>query len=307
VVLAAPLSHDQPSEVWLLARVRFFLKPHKRIWNQTGMINLVTITAPKTIQRNLTKNLTQNEVSSRLRALANTIDSRGWAIKNINVNLSGSNNIQLTSVSDRLVDPATLPQDVPSYDITAADDMLDAKSNPTAQHLEQMIVESNKQHRTQVIANMNGSNQQNATKSPTPDYWFMNNAAQQKAQHAGYSMFPDDRVISPGEDPNLFAATSKPEDDAKLLEKIEHNQKLSQDNFGHMRVIDPINHNQQPKNNQSKTINQNIVNTDTVTDPAIINLALANKDNWSISTIAHQAEEAKKKQPPEDEVIVSLH
>src|ERR1035438_1720650 len=88
VVLAAPFGHDQPSEVWLLARVRFFLKPHKRIWDQTGAISLVTITVPKVIVRNLTNGLSQTEVSSRLHALANTIDSRGWAIKNVNVNLS---------------------------------------------------------------------------------------------------------------------------------------------------------------------------------------------------------------------------
>lgn len=111
-VLAAPLGHDQPSEVWLLARVRFFLKPHRRIWNQSGMVNLVTINVPKRVQRNLTKNMTQSEVSSRLQALANTIDSRGWSVKNVNVNLSNQSPVvaQVTTDSDRLVPASTLPR-----------------------------------------------------------------------------------------------------------------------------------------------------------------------------------------------------
>src|SRR4051812_20205059 len=45
-VLASPLGRDQPTEVWLLARLRFFTKPRLRIWNQMGLTNLVTITAP---------------------------------------------------------------------------------------------------------------------------------------------------------------------------------------------------------------------------------------------------------------------
>src|SRR5579864_40851 len=46
-VLASPLGREQPTEVWLLSRIKFFLKPHKRIWDQAGMEELVTITAPK--------------------------------------------------------------------------------------------------------------------------------------------------------------------------------------------------------------------------------------------------------------------
>src|SRR6478609_6089041 len=55
--LAAPFGHDQPSEVWLLAKIRFSLKPRKRIWDQTGVQELVTITAPKTLEHNLTNGL----------------------------------------------------------------------------------------------------------------------------------------------------------------------------------------------------------------------------------------------------------
>src|SRR6185436_5119251 len=74
--MAAPIGREQPNEIWLLARLRFMFKPRKRIWDQNGINDLVTITAPKKIERHLTNGLSQNEVESRLEALANTLDSR---------------------------------------------------------------------------------------------------------------------------------------------------------------------------------------------------------------------------------------
>src|SRR5688572_27716301 len=52
-LLAAPVGGNQSSEVWLLAKIRFFLKPQTRVWDQTGIKQLVTITAPKKIDRHL--------------------------------------------------------------------------------------------------------------------------------------------------------------------------------------------------------------------------------------------------------------
>jgi hypothetical protein len=49
-VLASPLGRDQPTEVWLLSRIRYFLKPRGRVWDQEGIEELVTITAPKRIE-----------------------------------------------------------------------------------------------------------------------------------------------------------------------------------------------------------------------------------------------------------------
>src|SRR3982750_3914966 len=86
---AFPWTKDQPTEVWALARIRFYIKPRKRIWDQTGIKELVTITAPKVVDHNYSNGLSEGEVRSRLRALADTIDSRGWAIKNVSVNMYG--------------------------------------------------------------------------------------------------------------------------------------------------------------------------------------------------------------------------
>jgi len=40
-------------------------------------------------------------------------------------------------------------------------------------------------------------------------------------------------------------------------------------------------------------------------DPAI--LGLANNDDLNVATIAHEANKAKDKKPPDDEVVISLH
>ena len=149
-VLASPLGREQPTEVWLLSRLRFFFKPRRRLWDQEGINELVTITAPKKEDRQLTKDLSPNEVQSRLKALASTLDTRGWAVKNVDVNLSSPdvNANVITPESDRLVGNAGVPQQMSVVDVHAADDILDEKNNPTAQKFEAMMkkAESERKH-----------------------------------------------------------------------------------------------------------------------------------------------------------------
>ncbi len=104
VVLASPLGREQPTEVWLLSRIRFLLKPKLRIWNQSGISQFVTVTAPKKDERQLTKSYTQSEVASKLKSLAMAMDTQTATTTNI------------------------------APDITPADDILDEQNNPVAQH-----------------------------------------------------------------------------------------------------------------------------------------------------------------------------
>jgi hypothetical protein len=139
--LASPLGRDQPTEFWLLAHIRYLLKPRTRIWSQTGLSHLVTITAPKKLDTNLLKTFTQDEAQSRLKALANTLDSRGWAVKNVNINLNVNPDYlsTLNYQSDRLVTPDTLEENIADHDVSASDDILDESANPTAQKFENLI------------------------------------------------------------------------------------------------------------------------------------------------------------------------
>ena len=224
--LAFPWGKDQPTELWLLAKLRFFLKPHKRIWDQSGAKNLVTITVPKKIERRLTNGLTQAEVRSRLGALANTIDSRGWAIKNVNVNVGTM--VPAYSASDRLVDVSTMPQEVNSIDITASDDMLDASANPVAHQFDTMIAEAENEKRQALMSKMTQPPAPEPALTPvdgaqpTPDYWFLNapSGAAGATNYQGDTTAASDDASFPLTDPTPIAiptAAMPTEDDAAFL------------------------------------------------------------------------------------------
>jgi hypothetical protein len=157
-VLASPLGRDQPTEVWLLSRVRFFFKPRLRKWDQDGLEELVTITAPKKIEEILTKNLSQDEVHSRLKTLASTLDTRGWAIKNVDLNLNvpESHTSGVIHPSDRLVANAGYTQSAQVVDVHAADDILDEVNNPTAQKFASMMQTADEKRKKDVLATMRG-------------------------------------------------------------------------------------------------------------------------------------------------------
>lgn len=304
--LAWPWSKDQSNEVWLLAKIRFFLKPRRRIWNQSGMKDLVTITAPKKIERQLTDGLSQSEVKSRLQALANTIDSRGWAVKNVNINLFGQPSyVTAQDNSDRLVNPAAMPQNVPTYDITAQDDVLDEQSNPTAQHFNEMITASDQAHKQQAVAKM----QNTAGASTQANYWFMNEPAKTTLP-AGAKTFSSPPVVNPRSTYHTSRSAGPTNDEElALLEKIHHDQDQPDPTNYHMRNVEPVSPNMKHASNKKHSHSQPAGAKDaafTSTDPsnpAI--LELANNDDLNVATIARQADKARKKSS-EDEVVISL-
>lgn len=341
-LLAAPIGREQSSEIWLLAKIRFALKPRKRIWDQSGIKELVTITAPKKIEKALTKGLSQTEVNSRLEALANTIDSRGWAIKNVNVNLFAQPSYAAASGSDRLVDVGSMPQQVPTFDVTASDDMMDEQNNPTAQYLDQMIHASSKAHRQQLVDQMKQAGQtpaplpapgpapqsspvgngrvlppQQSAPPPAPqqqpatqpDYWFLNANAGAPAPLPGMSTFQNSKIVAP--DPTATPPPAlqpqKPQptgplSEQELLEKIHAEQQKKPKNYGHLRVIKPVA--EQEAEAAAAAKNPPPPPVTAKPDPAI--LELANNDDLNVATIARQANK-KKKGPPNDEVVISLH
>ena len=157
-ILASPLGREQPTEVWLLSKIKFFFKPRQRIWNQSGMEELVTITAPKKIEQRLTKDISQTEVHSRLKTLASTLDTRGWAIKNVDLNLNVSTATASPTIaaSDRLVPNAGYNQPAAVIDIHAADDILDEQSNPTAQKFASLMQDADEERKRSVLKTMKG-------------------------------------------------------------------------------------------------------------------------------------------------------
>lgn len=305
-LLAAPFGQDQSSEVWLLAKIRFFLKPRKRIWDQTGMKQLVTITAPKTIERVYTDGLSQDEVRSRLRALATTIDSRGWAVKNVNMNLSNPA-FALAQGSDRLVAPHSLPQDVSSIDAYAADDMLDGEHNAKAQALDAKLAESSKNHLETAIARARDIASESATSSQQDDYWFMHQP-DNSAIPAGQAAFAQPAPIIPGM-PQQNTANDTNEAEQALLKRIhtEKAQAKARQEHHPGKVIQPLGSvADTTQNNTIESVTQQSPTTEE--SPRAVNpqiVQLANNNDLNISTIAHEANRVQDMN--DDEVVISLH
>lgn len=82
LILALPLRKDQPMETYLAAIVSFYLKPHKRFWMPGQSESTILITAPKKVEENRVRNITEEEAGHRLSFLAAIVDSEGYAIKN---------------------------------------------------------------------------------------------------------------------------------------------------------------------------------------------------------------------------------
>jgi hypothetical protein len=325
--LAAPISRDQPNDIWLLARVRFIVKPHKRIWNQDGISELVTINVPKKLEHFMTNGLNQREVQSRLSALASTLDSRGWATKNVDVNMFAQPGYLSTADgSDRLVEPSNLPVNEGLSDVRAADDMMDLRSNPTAQHLDQMMQASTTAHMQQVI---NSVQQQSPSASATPpdDYWFMNQSSTPPPTlPVGMSTFQQTTVVAPGADDTTSAVPTSEEE--ALIKQIEANKAADETYYPNLKTLQPIgsdlptsnvqplpsNPQPQPSNIQPPTSNTDDDMLPPVAPPTSIPqpskptpnpaiLKFAGNDDLNIATIARQAKQISES---DGEVVISL-
>lgn len=79
--LALPLRKDQPMEIYMAAMLSFYLKPRNRLWDSDGIESLIEITAPKTVEVQRTKDISQNEAQRRFSYLAEIVDSQGWAVR----------------------------------------------------------------------------------------------------------------------------------------------------------------------------------------------------------------------------------
>lgn len=131
--IALPLRKDQPMEVYMAAMLSFYLKPRKKMWDPDGIDSLIEITAPKIVEVQLTKDLSQTEARKRLSYLADVIDSRGWAVR--------GNDIQIPS--------SPLTTDV-YYEAQDTNDILDNYSS-TSQTLDYKLSQSDAKRHQDMI------------------------------------------------------------------------------------------------------------------------------------------------------------
>lgn len=309
---AFPWGGDQPTELWALAKLRFWFKPRRRVWSQSGIKELVTINVPKKVERVLTDNLSQTEVKSRLQALANTIDSRGWAIKHID---AVGYSVPEGSNPDRLID---IPVDVPPPDGQAGaapvDDIMDTDNSPIAQQFQTMINESTREYRQRLVEQLRQPLPSAPAPAATPDQaqdqsqqWFMNHnpAPAQPAPIMAAPYGPAPALPAsplPAQPPAAAAADAG--DDAALSAELKERSRPTQE-YGHLRTLQPLGANAAADNAAPRVPDDSSTGVTVSSDPAI--LSLSKNNDLNVATLAREAQRALQGNGAKDEVVISLH
>jgi hypothetical protein len=304
---AFPFGRDQPTEIWFLAKLRFWFLPRNRIWDQSGVKELVTITVPKKVERVLTNGLSETEVKSRLQALANTIDSRGWAIKNVN---TYTQPVVVGGTDDRLINLSSLPQEVPDeYDAGEANDIMDPFSSPVAQNVDYMVNQSTQAHHQLLMEELNAPIPAPIAPAlaPAPS-WFM---GQGGITSLSAPVLPPQRQTQPYVPPQqALQAASAPLppislDEGLLSSQLRHQAGSQQSAYSHLRTLQPLGSQPSVPATQIPIPVSDPPAMTAPSDPAI--LSLASNDDLDVATLAREAKKARDdKDLSNDEVVISL-
>jgi hypothetical protein len=149
-VLALPLRKDQPMEIYMAAIVSFYLKPRKRLWKADGIQSLVEITAPKVIEIQRAKDISQTEAQQRLSYLADIVDTGGWAVRGV----------------AQPEAPSALQNDV-YFEARQTEDILDSNGG-VARSFETMISQADAKRHQQVIERMHQPAPEPVAVAPAP-------------------------------------------------------------------------------------------------------------------------------------------
>jgi len=308
--MATPIGRDQPNDVWLAARIRFLIKPRKRVWNQAGMQELVTITVPKKIEIDRTDGLSQTEVKSRLSALSNLMDTRGWAIKDVSSPMPTFSMHSNEFRGDRLVEISSLSASMPVSEVTNKEDILDPLNNMIAQRIDSAIKQQQLDRINSLKKDMQDGSIANKveikteTKASPIDYSFINNGP---AVEPGYTTFGT-KVINPGQAntaDELSSPIPSPSPDSEeeaILDRIHHQKELQEEikNSSHEHVINPISATPKPSPTKlERASNQSA--------PNAILKELGQANDISVASIANLAKRADKEASLSDNDVISLH
>jgi len=277
--LALPLRKDQPMEIYLAAVVSFYLKPRKRFWQPDGIQSLVEITAPKVVEIQRAKNLSENEAARRLSYLADIVDTGGWAVRGVSMPQASS-----AMQSDAF------------FEAQQTEDILD-DTGGVAQSFDTMINQADAKRRQEMVDRM----KQNPTTVPAapspviipsvPDPYATLSPVQDSSEpdpHLTFNPYPasiHQAVVNPLGSQPIEAPIPTP---APVIAPLSSQQQMT------------------PPVEQILSPEPEPITSEKVVSPDII--SLANNSDLSIETIAHEARRIHEKEEklPEEEVVISL-
>ncbi|QQG50866.1 MAG: PrgI family protein [Candidatus Saccharibacteria bacterium] len=269
--LALPLRKDQPMEIYLAAVVSFYLKPRKRLWQPDGIQSLVEITAPKEIEVQRAKDLSQMEAQQRLSYLADIVDTGGWSVRGVGMPVTDS-----------------AMQNDAYYEAQQAVDILDSSAG-VSQSFDTMISQSDAKRRQEMVERMHQAPEPVAAPpritpppiadpyaalTPTPAVDTSNDP------HVTFNPYPNSihqSVIVPLSEQLPQPAVAAPPTTVAPVEPAIPAPSV-------------------PETTSERPVSPDIIN-------------LANNSDLSIETIAHEANRIHQKEEeklPEDEVVISL-
>ena len=298
--LALPLRKDQPMEIYLAAIVSFYIKPRKRLWDPEGIETLIEITAPKVVESHLAKDLSQNEAEQRLSYLANIVDSGGWAIRGAGLTMNGASG---ASINNDIYLEAQSATDVLDTNTTMAhniDVLMDQRTSQMREEARERMFETAQPSAqaqpapyTQVYAPV----QQQIQQTTAPAY-----AAPQSAPYDPQSDAQDAAILQaahydpyPSFQQSVIQPLNNPAHQAEVAAELPINQPQQATAEAQVPVLEESVAKSEPST------------SDTEFTTGIINLA--NNPDYSIETMAHEANRLKKKAEKShdpDEVVISL-
>lgn len=277
-ILALPLKKDQPMETYLSAVVDFYLKPQKRIWMPGQSDTTITITAPKTVEENRTKDLSQEEAGRRLSFLANIVDTEGYAIKETNSNLR-----------DDVASEAAQTQDIfeVNQNYTLDHSLEQSTANRHAQLVEQMKQAINKNSIYGSAAPQQTPTISHQTPTPAPTPASVPASAIAPAPAPAPVAQPVAPEVNPYQAPAMPAGIPAAPAQPTAPDLSASTATIQPDmNEIHEALTAPV--------------------KEETSEPSAEMKALANNADFSIETIAKQAKRIQEKQN-DNEVYISLH
>lgn len=278
LILALPIKKDQPMETYLAAIISFYLKPRTRLWHPGQRESTIKITAPKIIEENRAREISGEEATHRLSFLANIVDSGGYAIKNNTAiredfvaEASGVNDIFETHHFDSL--SQVIAKDESAYHDEVVKGMREA------------IAKNNFSDLTHQPIISRGTTISSAPPAPTPISVPSPSPSSSQIPTPALSSMPSlIATSSPSTTPPFNIYKDRPLSSSKSL-------------YGSAVVVKP---GPQPVSDRPNLQKTTITNPP---KPSIIELA--NNPDYTVATIAKEANRIKGKES--GEVFISLH
>lgn len=285
-VLALPLRKDQPMEIYLAAMIAFYLKPRKRLWDPDGIESLIEITAPRVVEVQRTKNLSENDALERFSYLADIVDTQGWAVRGVGAMPGSAMNTDVL------------------LEAQGVTDILDTR-NSVAQSFDSMMTKSTERVHEEAIERMRQATAVQAEQMLAP----VETTIVEQPNPATQTFSPFNPPAPAPIPQNLYTppiVAPPPVTPTPVFNPYptEIQQASLQPITPTPIVTTPEITTGQPATAQTSTP-EPTTTSDTVVSAGIMNLA-NNSEDLSIETIAHEAQRITQKEESDGEVLISL-